>query len=437
MGASALALAGQPRRWRRIFPTGVRPLLFSYVCHLQRPFSMPGLQQQFWAWQQLAPWRRSPESALDKALAVRVQDWRRERGLLDDFALICLQHLQAGAFGAGSRVTTGARCALHHPWQLLAWQGIGERGSLLGSLMRLGLVQALWPCQHRQQLTKRAEKVTVQNALRSSRASFSSREVLPTGAVGPGGVHHGGHARTGPLIACHQAKVNMDLQMIQWPRRVASRPHKRGQAAVMEPSMVNHLERRIVQMFAAGEERWSALLGGWLVMAGVLRYKHVTMAEPRKITQSALHAHCLKGKQKKLRQGFSFMIPSTFLSGFPWAEVFFEAWKALPRTTQRTSGLCFARDGRPWALSEVNLVLRAEFNSYLEDADVSTYSFRRLGSLLKFSGTELCALGDWQDRSPIGRGVSHAHALLRRSLLAEFQAEVRSPGGAQDAAGFH
>ncbi|CAJ1400545.1 unnamed protein product [Effrenium voratum] len=59
------------------------------------------------------------------------------------------------------------------------------------------------------------------------------------------------------------------------------------------------------------------------------------------------------------------------------------------------------------AIGQVNLVLRAEFNSYLEDADaLSTYSFRRvaptLGSLLKFSGTELCALGDWQDRSQLG-----------------------------------
>ena len=222
---------------------------------------------------------------------------------------------------------------------------------------------------------------------RSSRASFSSEggpfylEVFITEAT-PAPARSLASLRW----IFNQAKVNMDLQMIQLPRRVASRPHKRGQAAVMEPSMVNHLERRIVQMFEAGEERWSALLGGWLV-------KHVTMAEPRKITQSALHAHCPKGKQKKLRQGFSFMIPSTFLSGF-----FFEAWKALPRATQRTSGLCFARDGRPWALSEVNLVLRAEF--------LSTYSFRRvaptLGSLLKFSGTELCALGDWQDRSQLG-----------------------------------
>ncbi|CAJ1454875.1 unnamed protein product [Effrenium voratum] len=47
---------------------------------------------------------------------------------------------------------------------------------------------------------------------------------------------------------------------------------------------------------------------------------------------------------------------------------------------------------------DVNLVLRTEFNSYLEDA---------LGSLLKFTGTELCALGDWQDRK-----LGEAHALL-------------------------
>ena len=46
----------------------------------------------------------------------------------------------------------------------------------------------------------------------------------------------------------------------------------------------------------------------------------------------------------------------------------------------------------------MNLVLRTEFNSYLEDA---------LGSLLKFTGTELCALGDWQDRK-----LGEAHALL-------------------------
>ncbi|CAJ1421509.1 unnamed protein product [Effrenium voratum] len=191
-----------------------------------------------------------------------------------------------------------------------------------------------------QQLVKRAEKVTVQNALRT------------------------------------WAEFEGFLQ-----QRGRSFPPESGISA--SQAMVNRLERRIVQMFEAGEERWSALLGGWLVMSGVLRYKH--------------------GKQKKLRQGFSFIIPSTFLSGFPWAEVFLEAWKALPRAAQRTS----ARDGRPWALSEVNLVLRTEFHSYLEDADaLSTYSFRRvaptLGSLLKFTGKELCALGDWQDRSQLG-----------------------------------
>ena len=153
----------------------------------------------------------------------------------------------------------------------------------------------------------------------------------------------------------------------------------------------------------------------------------MTRAEPRKITQSALHAHCPKGKQKKLRQGFSFIIPSTFLSGFPWAEVFLEAWEALPRAAQRTS----ARDGRPWALSEVNLVLRTEFHSYLEDADaLSTYSFRRVAptlcSLFKFTGTELCALGDWQDRSQLGEEscmpMHHSGARYLLSLKQKFVA---------------
>ena len=48
----------------------------------------------------------------------------------------------------------------------------------------------------------------------------------------------------------------------------------------------------------------------------------------------------------------------------------------LKLNPDKSSRACFARDGRPWALSEVNLVLRTEFNSYLEDADaLSIYFF--------------------------------------------------------------
>ena len=88
----------------------------------------------------------TPESALDKALAARVQEWRRERGLLHDkdFAFAFSTYEQAklqGDFGLAdrwlaaqeeslvpdaARVTTGARCAPHHPRRLLPWQGIGE-----------------------------------------------------------------------------------------------------------------------------------------------------------------------------------------------------------------------------------------------------------------------------------------------------------------------
>ena len=38
-------------------------------------------------------------------------------------------------------------------------------------------------------------------------------------------------------------------------------------------------------------------------MSGVLRYKHVTMAEPRKITQSALHATVPRGSRRRPAKG--------------------------------------------------------------------------------------------------------------------------------------
>ncbi|CAJ1425386.1 unnamed protein product, partial [Effrenium voratum] len=162
------------------------------------------------------------------------------------------------------------------------------------------LLRAEWQAACRrlgQQLTKRAEKVTVQNALRTwaelegflqQRGRSFPPELLDLEVFITEATPAPARSLASLRWIFNQAKVNMDLQMIQLPRRVASRPHKRGQAAVM-----------------------------------------------------------------------------------------------------------------------VSLVLRAEFNSYLEDADaLSTYSFRRvaptLGSLLKFSGTELCALGDWQDRSQLG-----------------------------------
>ncbi|CAJ1461553.1 unnamed protein product, partial [Effrenium voratum] len=177
--------------------------------------------------------------------------------------LIAKYHLSAYIFD--SHYARYSYYAYSKPYTRAPAYFVGVRlGRNCGALRPSGhvstLLRAEWQAACRrlgQQLTKRAEKVFITEA-----------------------------ARTGPLIG----KFALD------PQSGSGDGAQHGQS--------------IVQMFEAGEERWSALLGGWLVMAGVLRYKH--------------------GKQKKLRQEFSFMIPSTFLSGFPWAE-FFEAWKALPR----------------------------------------------------------------------------------------------------------
>ena len=234
----------------------------------------------------------TPESALDKALAASLPgqspESRRSSKVVPDAARV-IEGDHRGSVRPSSSVAAsalarhrGVRLTPREPRLGLVLQ---QAGALRPSGHVSTLLRAEWQAACRrlgQQLTKRAEKVTVQNALRTwaelegflQRCS-SRRPPAPARSL------------ASLRWILNQAKVNMDLQMIQLPRRVASRPHKRGQAAVMEPSMVNHLERRIVQMFEAGEERWSALLGGWLVMAGVLRYKHVTMAEP-----SQDHAEC-------------------------------------------------------------------------------------------------------------------------------------------------
>ena len=58
---------------------------------------------------------------------------------------------------------------------------------------------------------------------------------------------------------------------------------------------------------------WRALLGSWVVGAGCLRYHHVQVSVPRKITTSTFHAFCVQGgKQAQNREWFYWCVPSTF-----------------------------------------------------------------------------------------------------------------------------
>eukprot|EP00435_Cladocopium_sp_Y103_P033512 s1888_g8.t1 len=79
------------------------------------------------------------------------------------------------------------------------------------------------------------------------------------------------------------------------------------------------LEERIEELDKVQDERWTALLGSWIMSSGCMRYMHVQRAEPRRLTLAFLHCHSQKGKQRQLPEGFDFAVPATFRTGFSWA----------------------------------------------------------------------------------------------------------------------
>ena len=78
-----------------------------------------------------------------------------------------------------------------------------------------------------------------------------------------------------------------------------------------------------------GDDRWQALLAAWMLYGGVLRHKHLTRAEVRKVTMSTVHAHCIKGKQRRLRKGFNFCVPGQLSTGWDWSAAWLHDF-ALP-----------------------------------------------------------------------------------------------------------
>ena len=164
-------------------------------------------------------------------------------------------------------------------------------------------------------------------------------------------------------------------------------------------------------MCLAGDERWTCLLGNWMVATGCMRYKHLLRSEPRRISLSTFHAFCGRGKQRENRKGFYFALPGHFASGFPWSKHWLTAFSALSETQRQNCGLCFDNNGEPWAMSEDIAQAQIQFRDHVPDATaLTTYSFRRwaptLGQLIKLSPVELNALGDWQNKSEAPRSAT-------------------------------
>ena len=172
---------------------------------------------------------------------------------------------------------------------------------------------------------------------------------------------------------------------------------------VVEPPLVSHLEDRIAAMCKAGDARWTALLGQWLVGVGVLRYKHPNLSPVLKITPSTVHCFCAKDKQAKLRRGFYWCVPATFSNSFAWTKPWVDQFQLLSPVRQKHCGLVFDMRGRPWSRLESVRATQDEFRAVLEEPSLLTsYSWRRLGTtvglLANFSVPQLAALGDWGDR---------------------------------------
>ena len=240
-------------------------------------------------------------------------------------------------------------------------------------------------------------------------------------------LHGGTTAPTRGLQALRWISKNAQLQWTLPELRRVKQPKAVGeqQAMVVEPPLLSHLEDRISAMCKAGDARWTALLGQWLVGVGVLRYKHLNLSTVLKITPSTVHCFCTKGKQAKLRQGFYWCVPATFSNRFAWTKPWVDQFQLLSPARRKHCGLVFDMRGRPWSRLESVRATQDEFRAVLEEPSLLTsYSWRRLGTtvglLANFSVPQLAALGDWGDRISDTQAKMPVHYAGSRYALSRF-----------------
>ena len=287
-----------------------------------------------------------------------------------------------------------------------------------------------------QRLVTEAERATVLNALRTwgeviTFMQARSRRLPPEVADLDVFLHEGTAAPARATQSLRwltkQARVDLGLGMLAPPAGQARRAGPRGQAAVVEPVILLKMEQRMEELYTQGDDRWQALLAAWMLYGGVLRHNRLTRAEVRKVTMSTIHAHCSKGKQRRLRKGFDFCVPGQLSTGtgrrpgsmtLPWCR----------RSRRQTAGWrSVGRGSRGRCLMRYRMV-RHEFADLVENpAMVSSYSFRRVGTtvgqLVGFSALDMAALGDWQTEGDVSEDarmpLHYSGAKYVASLLAK------------------
>eukprot|EP00435_Cladocopium_sp_Y103_P030945 s870_g7.t1 len=225
------------------------------------------------------------------------------------------------------------------------------------------------------------------------------------------------------------------LSGVRTPVPTEQKTKKKSQAVVVEPPMMSFLEDQIEENFRLGNSNWRRLLGSWLVAQGCLRYRHVSLSTPVKLTLSTIHARCAKGKQVANRHGFDWAAPARFTSDFAWAEAWLQDFQKLPVAVATKAGFCFDNQGNPYSIKDIQAAARDLFQGLVEPLEgLTTYSFRRLmptvGHMLEFSEEEMLALGDWTDQDKSKAAMPHLYSAARYTQsvycavahLAEFEA---------------
>eukprot|EP00434_Breviolum_minutum_P029334 symbB.v1.2.025947.t1/scaffold2554.1/size89898/9 len=269
-----------------------------------------------------------------------------------------------------------------------------------------------------QRLVTQAEAITVVNALKTADELQGfmrgrDRGCVPERVDLDAYIHSSSTPAPGRALASlkwlsNNGRLGWELQDLSAPEGKRGRRSDGGPAIVVAPPMLAFTEETIERMQSSGNERWTALLGNWLIAVGCLRYRHVLRASPRRISMSTMHCFCWRGKQRANRQGFHFSVPTEFSSGWPWAQHWLDLYNQVPEKDRQHCGLCFDRRGRAWTLSEVTRVAQEIFSDSMADtSQLKSYSFRRwgptFGKALALSPMELNALGDWQARGETPR----------------------------------
>ena len=299
----------------------------------------------------------------------------------------------------------------------------------------LKATKAAWQAALQRRAVVRVEQSEKETLTRVQRtweelSNFAERgdlHIAELGVVSLESFLYEGNAQARALAALRWMKNNLYLK---WPIQDLIQPAKSGpvkhyssQATCAEPAMVAKLEEAIEEMQKQGDPSWLGLLSQWLQAIGVLRLKHIKRSTPLKITNSTLHAWCQKGKQKKNRGGFKWSAPSKFISNptFNWAMKFIDEWKKVPTGKRNRVGMAFDTEKHAPITNKACIdMARSAMGSLVSNSEeLSTYSWRRvmptLGLAAKFSGPEMMALGDWQDKSLGGREVSDAKMPLHYS----------------------